>query len=199
MSSLAVLLAGYSAVKATPRTEIPAAPTAVGVVDLERLIGQLAEVQAQNEGLKKRATELQGQIEEIKKSRDAAKAEFDLAAANDPKKLEKRFRVEALSLQLEAHMKGLGTVLGVEKGRYVRQLYGRISTAAQGLAAQAGFDLILLDDRSLALPESENLTDSQLNQVIQNKNVIFAADSIDLTNQLAQQMNNQFNAGGTKK
>jgi Skp family chaperone for outer membrane proteins len=193
-AAAAFLLAGFSVVQASSRPAVVAAPTAVGIVDLERLIGTLNEVNAQNTELQKRAKDLQARIDDIKKQAEAAEQEWKIAPANDPKKLEKRFKLEELTLQLEANRQGLSKVLGVEKGRYVRSLYGRIVEAAQQLAQQQGLNLIVLDDRSLTLPEGDNLTDAQLNQIIQSKSVLYADNSVDVTDALARVMNNNFSA-----
>jgi|GEM_PF-4902124 len=198
MAAAAVALSGYSVVRARP-VVVQAAPTAVGIVDLERLIGSLAEVKSQQANMDKRGEELQVQVNEIKKAFETAKSEFDVAAANDPKKLEKRFRAEELAVRFESHKQGLTKVMAVERGQYIRSLYARITDAVEKLAKQQGLQLVTLDDRSFKVPGEAGLTDTQLNQVIQNKKVLFAENSVDLTDQLAQLMNNEFSAAGSKK
>ncbi len=199
ISVLALGFASYSVVRAGPTVTVQAAPTAIGVVDLERLIGALNEVADQNTENGKRAKVLQGQIDDLKKQAEGAKAEMDAAAKNDPKRLEKRFIFEELSLRLEAAGKGLSTVMSIEKGEYGRQLYGRILAASEALAKSQGLDLVLLDDRSLTIPVGQDLTEGQVNQIIQSKRVLFAGNSVDVTTQLVTLMNNQFGASKPKK
>lgn len=200
LATVAVALSAYSAVSVASRPPtIVAAPTAVGIVDLERLIGSLAEVKAQQTQMDNRGKELQLQVEEIKKAFETAKSEYDVAAANDPKKLEKRFRAEELAVRFESHKQGLTKVMAVERGQYIRSLYARITESVEKLAKQQGLQLVTLDDRSFKVPAEAGLTDTQLNQVIQNKKVLFAENSVDITDQLAQLMNNEFSAAGGKK
>ncbi|MEK6701862.1 MAG: OmpH family outer membrane protein [Planctomycetota bacterium] len=200
VSVLALGFASYSAVRAGTPVVVQAAPTAIGIVDLERLIGGLNEVTDQNKENGNRAKVLQGQIDELKKKADAAQAELDVAAKNDPKRLEKRFAVEELMLRLEAARKGFSAVMSIEKGTYAQQLYGRILAAVDALAKTQGLDLILLDDRSLTFPpDAQDLPEQTVNNIIQSKRVLFASASVDVTSQLVTLMNNQHAAAKPKK
>lgn len=199
VSVLALGFASYSAVRAGTPVVVQAAPTAIGIVDLERLIGGLNEVADQNTENGKRAKVLQAQIDDLKKKADAAQAELDVAAKNDPKRLEKRFAVEELMLRLEAARKGFSAVMSIEKGIYGQQLYGRILAGTDALAKSQGLDLILLDDRTLTFPVDQDLPEQSVNQIIQSKRVLFAGPSVDVTSQLVTLMNNQYGAAKPKK
>lgn len=200
LSAAAVLLAGYSAVQANSRpVVVQAAPTAIGFVDLQTLVDGLAEVKAQNEELKKRAKDLQGQIEAVQKDFEAARVAFEAAPAADPRKFELGVKAKSLELSLNGHKQGLAAVLGLEKGRYWKQLYPRIMSSIDQLAVQQGLDAILLDDRKLTLPMDKELTDEQITGFIQNKKVMYAKAGVDVTGALVDLMNNSYASGAKKK
>jgi Skp family chaperone for outer membrane proteins len=184
-------LAGLSVVQANSRPMVvQAAPTVVGVVDLETLVQGLQEVKTQNVELQKRAGELQAQIDAIQKQFEAAKVAFDAAPATDPKKFELGVRAQAAGLNLKGHQEGLKAALALEKGRYWKILYPRIMSSIEQLAAQQNLDLILLDDRKLTLPLDKDLTDEQITGFIQSKKIMYAKNTVDVTGALIDLMNN---------
>ena len=68
-----------------------------------------------------------------------------------------------------------------------------MTAAVAALAKKDGFDLILLDDRSINVPDDASY--AEVNNTILNKRVLFASDTIDLTQRLITMMNNDFSAG----
>lgn len=193
LSAAAVCLAGFSVVHASSRPQtVQAAPTVVGLVDLQTLIEGLDEVKAQNLEVQKRAKELQSQIDATVKAYEEARVAYEAAPPTDPRKFELGVKAQSLKLSAEGNAKGLGAALAFEKGRYWRQLYPRINQALDDLAKQQGLDVILLDDRKLTLPNDKELTDEQITGFLQSKKIMYAKNSVDATGALIDLMNNSF-------
>ena len=191
VATAAIALAGISVVHANSRpTVIMAAPTAVGIVDLQTLVDGLNEVKTQNVELQKRAKDLQEMIDGVKKTFESAKIAYEAAPASDPKKFELGVKAQAAALSLKGHQEGLQAALSLEKGRYWKILYPRIMSSIEALAVQQGLDVILLDDRKLTLPLDKDLTDEQITGFIQGKKIMYAKPTVDVTAALVNLMNN---------
>lgn len=191
LSAAAIAMAGFSVVQASSRPMVmQAAPTVVGLIDLQVLIEGLEEVKTQNVEVQKRAKELQGQLDAIIKEYEAAKTAYDAAPQTDPRKFELGVKAQSLAMMAEGNTKGLKAALALEKGRYWKQLYPRINAAVDKLAQQQGLDLILLDDRKLTLPMDKELTDDQITGFLQSKKIMYAKNTVDVTGQLIDLMNN---------
>jgi Skp family chaperone for outer membrane proteins len=191
LSAAAIALAAISVVNANSKPAVVmAAPTTVGVVDLQVLVEGLNEVKAQNDALQKRAKELQDMINTVKAQFEAAKTAFEAAPASDPKKFELGVKAQSAALSLKGHQEGLQAALSLEKGRYWKILYPRIMSSIETLAAQQGLDLIMLDDRKLTLPLEKDLTDEQITGFIQSKKIMYAKQTVDVTPALVNLMNN---------
>lgn len=191
-------LLGYSAVNAAfAPAVVRRTPTTIGLVDLEKLINQLAEVEARNLTNKTKAEQAQSRIDVARAQVEKAKKDVEMVPDSD--KAGRRARMLALrqaEMVLKAEFESEQLKLNLEKGDFIRELYAKIQSACAALASQQGLDLIMLDDRGVPLPDGADLTDAQINGVIQQKKVLFAADSVDVTSALATLMNNQWKAQG---
>ncbi len=194
----AVGLVGYSAVNAAfAPAVVERAPTAIGLVDLEKLINQLAEVEARNLTNRTKAEQAQARIDAARAQVEKAKNAVEMVPETD--KAGRRAGMLAFrqaEMVLKAEFESEQLKLNLEKGDFIRELYAKIQSACAALAAQQGLDLIVLDDRGVPLPDGADLTDTQINGVIQQKKVLFASNSVDVTPALATLMNNQWKAQG---
>lgn len=192
--ALAALGVGSHLTAARPPAAIPApAPTAVATIDLVKLMQQLNKAGVLNMQLKARNDERQKSINEMVQRLTQMKEEIDAL----PKTAEKERRelfVKAYELEQTAagRRDALQRVINIEKGELIRELYQDIQAASTAFAKKNGYDLILVDDRAMVLPDGA--TEEQMNMVIQSKRVMFAGDALDVTSALAQEMNNQFQA-----
>lgn len=184
-------VASYTA--ARPPVVISPAPTTIASIDLVRLMQQLSKAAVLNSQLKSRNDERQKSINEMVDRLKLMKDEIDAL----PKTAEKERRelfVKAYELEQTAagRRDALQRVINIEKGDLIRELYQDIQAAATGFAAKNGYDLVIVDDRAMVLPDQAS--EEQMNMVIQNKRILFAAATLDVTDALAQEMNNQFQA-----
>lgn len=186
------LISHYSAARPAPAILAPA-PATIATIDLVKLMQQLTKAAVLNNQLKQRNDDRQKSINEMVDRLKQMKDQMDAL----PKTAEKERRelfVQAFELEQTAagRRDALQRVINIEKGELIRELYQDIQSAAAGFAAKNGYDLVLVDDRAMVLPEQA--TEDQMNMVIQNKRVMFAAGALDVTAALAQEMNNQYQA-----
>lgn len=191
--ALAVLGVGSHLTSARPPVIVSPAPTTIATIDLVKLMQQLTKAAVLNNQLKARNDERQKSINEMVDRLKQMKEQIDLLA-KDAEKERRDLFVKAYELEQTAagRRDALQRVINIEKGELIRELYQDIQTAAAAFARKNGYDLVVVDDRAMTLPDQA--TEEQMNLVIQNKRVMFAAETLDVTAALAQEMNNQYQA-----
>ena len=98
----------------------------------------------------------------------------------------KRYQMAAIELQ------GYVQFQQQKQKRYnddkIFELYDKIKVAAKALSDEQGYDIILVDDSIVAIPEnSENILAQ-----ISSRRVLFARDQMDVTDQLIEVMNTEY-------
>ncbi len=98
----------------------------------------------------------------------------------------KKFQMAAIELQ------GYVQFQQMKQQRFndekIFELYDKIKMAARTLADEQGYDIILVNDSVVEIPEN---TDNILAQ-ISSRRVLFARQQMDVTDQLIQTMNNEY-------
>ena len=163
-------------------------PTVVGTVDLEATFNGLEEWSQVQVSLTQRADQMQ---EEIKRRQDELESlETDLEdypqGSAKFKEAMKRYQMAAIELQ------GYVQFQQRKHQRYNDQtifdLYDKIKLAARTLADEQGYDIILVDDSVVEIPEnSENILAQ-----ISSRRVLFAREQMSVTDQLIESMNTMY-------
>ncbi|HHN78814.1 MAG TPA: OmpH family outer membrane protein [Phycisphaerales bacterium] len=168
-----------------------AGATAVAAVDLAKLLDGLDERAALeadlNKQIERRQAELDQIADEIKKMND----DIAVLKEDDPGRIEKIRDLRIKEVQAKAMRQFIQEQLSVEKGRMLADLYKKIQSAVCDIAARDGWDLILIDDSGLDLPEMA--TEQQMLQLILSRRVLCAGGSVDVTDEVKTLMNNRFN------
>jgi len=191
--SLAALGAVSHYSSARPPVVLSPAPTTIATVDLVKLMKQLAKAAVLNNQLMARNEERQKSLDEMKARLDQFQEEMKILP-KDAEKERRELFVRAFELEQTAagRRDALQRVINIEKGELIRELYQDIQAAADAFAAKNGYDLVVVDDRAMVLPDQA--TEEQMNMVIQSKRIMFAAAALDITDALAREMNNQYQA-----
>lgn len=196
LPAIALTLAGWSAYRAGASSASPPppppAPAVIGLVDMEALMKGLTEVKARNADLQsindKRQKELDAFAEKLKKIK------ADLDSLKDGTK-ERRDKF-AEGLEAEAQYKGKGQILGrlseLDEGETVSGIYTKALATIAKVAAKDGYSMVLLDDRKLELPKFAS--GKEMSSAILNKRILFAAPSLDITDRIILEMNNEYAA-----
>ena len=191
----AAVLGGFSAGSALSSARMKG-PTAVGIVDLERLLPTLNEINDVNKANESRAASMQKDVNALKSSFDNIMKELETISKTDTQaRLEKFIQAQEAKAAFESKFKIAQTKLSIERGQFLRPFYKKIQDACAKLAADQQLDLIILDDRRKEIPDDESLTDGQVTQIIKDKHVLYAGKAVDITDNLTTQMNNEYAAG----
>lgn len=193
--AVAAVLGGVSAGSAFSSARMKG-PTAVGIVDLERLLPTLNEINDVNKANESRAASMQKDVNALKNSFDNIMKELEAISKTDTQaRLEKFIQAQEAKAAFESKFKIAQTKLSIERGQFLRPFYKKIQDACAKLAADQQLDLIILDDRRKEIPDDESLTDGQVTQIIKDKHVLYAGKAVDITDNLTTQMNNEYAAG----
>lgn len=164
-------------------------PPVVALINVQKVINQLderktfeANLQAIIEKDQKETQERQTRIKAI---------QADLAVLNPATDAYQDKQNEGLQLsyEFEAWQKLSAAIRERERAIMLENLYNSVVDAATRLATKDGIDLVLTDDQSGPLKIKNQ---QALIQMMSLRKVIYAKDWLILTDQVAQQMNNEF-------
>ena len=100
---------------------------------------------------------------------------------------------EAVRLQYKLEFEGnlASRILQRQRTEMQLALFNKIRDAARAYADAEGFEIVLTTDHTAEIPA--NLGANEVNGAILSRRVIHASASVDITDAVAQRMNNQFN------
>ncbi len=177
----------------------PATPTAVAVVNLPSILTRLAERTVRQTELDDSAKTRQAQLDVLTERIKAVEA--DLHPENGTVKpgtkeyREKVIELRELQVSVEARFKLLNQVLSFERGAVLRDLYLKIEVAVDKIAERDGYDIVLLDDTDFEIPQEAGQDD--MNRAILSRSMLYAHESVDISDQIVRLLNNEFQAGST--
>lgn len=185
-------------VASASRENISAAPTSIAMLDLARLMNSLNELKDRNDQTLVRGKGMKEKLDEIANQIKAIEAELkDVIPKEDKtRRLERVAQKFELEATLEARAKGYNRMIDLDHGDILNDLYPKALAAAKDFASKNGYDVVIMDDRPIPLPDAGTVKD--YNEVIQRKRVIYAKDGMDITEQVITLMNNEY-AASTKK
>ncbi|MBX3318220.1 MAG: OmpH family outer membrane protein [Phycisphaeraceae bacterium] len=170
---------------------LKASATAVAIVDLERVMEGLTEKKKREDDMRALIAQRQATLDDLKKQLDGLAKQIELTPKTDRAKLrEIKQRQIEIAAQAEARKQALQTLISLETGEILREIYLKINNAITRVAAKDGWDLVLLDNRSINIPEA--LTDREINFIIQSRTVLHATNSVDISDDIITLMNAEF-------
>lgn len=194
-----VLLAGLVSQAVAMRTMM-AQPTAVAVVRLPDLLNELQQRADAEIELREMATSLdeqdQSKRSELESLRDQVQA---LPEDDSEERISLTGDLRLKLLQYEGWRRFEFDRLDVEKSLRLRDLYRNVRAAIEQYADANGYDIVIVDDHEAELslnPQAQASRENQIRQQMLSRRVMHASSSVDITDDLVRQMNNEYNAGG---
>ncbi|MCH2134027.1 MAG: OmpH family outer membrane protein [Phycisphaerales bacterium] len=169
-------------------------PTIVATVDINRVREGLSERVDAQAGLVAKAQQIEAEnTERISKIEEI---QAELADVVDPA------RREELQDDLDMHLvraaawrEYIKQQLDIEKSLLLQDLYRKITEAVTEVAELEGIGLVLINDSNLTvqtISDSKVARELQVRQQISSRRIIYAAPTIDITEQLVVRMNNAY-------
>lgn len=166
----------------------------VGTIDLNKVLDQMDEKTFRERQLESFLKNLEDSVNQIAKQLQASKEELKILPQNGPAYLAKREEVLRLTARVQAEAQA-AKILAEDKKKVMQiDLYEKITDSTKDFAKKNGYDLILVDDSKEKIPQDASPQQAQAAMI--SKRVMFAAADIDVSDMVAQQMNNEFKATG---
>ena len=170
---------------------LQATPTAVGVVDLPKVMEQLKEQQSVRAELMGRQEALQAELRDKQKAVQTLQGDLDLLKAGTPAYQEKEGQLQKSVIDLQVWSQFESQRLRLEEQVQVENLLRKISDTIGRVAGESGYDVVLFKGQNVGMRGENPQQQNQLNL----RYVAWNSDAVDLTGQVVQRMNNEFSAG----
>lgn len=166
----------------------PSRPAVVASVDLERVFNTI-DLQKQTETrLEAVRKDLEERREKLRTGIEDLQAELDSFQPGSAAQQEVAVRVEEAIAEFRAVENFARLKLEAEQAKAMREIYLTIRTAAGELAAQRGWDYVMIDDTVPAIDPSDA---NRMLQQISSRRLLFANPSFDVTQELIDHLNSR--------
>lgn len=195
---LVALTGGYAlrmaSQPANANAMMAASPCCVGVIRLNEVLEKLEEKSVREAELKSffenRESAVNALLDRVKSLREDLK----LLPQDAPDRSAKREEYARLGAQAKVEA-DLSQVLAAEKKKLMElDLFNKIRAAASVVADRQGLLIVLNDDSQVEIPDTAEYREVQGAMV--NRRVMFATQSVDISAEVANYMNNEFKAKG---
>ena len=177
-------------------------PTAVAIVEWERVVKASKEFTDGMGFLETQEKELQGKVDKLKGEFEAAKKTVEnMKDAATPERLQATQDALVKEAQLTALAQTSQRILEVQGGTLMRKVFDNMLKACDKLQKQDGWDIVLFDDRKLMPPERFPDADGKegarptlrdVQQIIQRRHIATAVDRVDISQQVIEFMNAEY-------
>ncbi len=196
-----VVTAGLAATSVTAlsnrtATSLAAAPTAVAVVDMQAAINKSAEIKAKNEALKTRADARMAELDKAKKELENLVESTKVLGVGSPEEVKARAEAIVKRATLEAQFQAYKQLTEIESGDILVDIHAKVIAAVDAIAKREGYQLVLADDRAIVPPKGRPV--EEVGSAINQRRVLFADPSLDITERVLTLMNNEYEAGKSK-
>ena len=191
----AAVIAGCVAVAATASATVRAMadPSAVAVIRLSAVLEGLDERAELEQRVQESIDQRQADIDELgNQLRDITEQLETVIRPGSDEYLEALQRAAELRATVQVRGEAFQQIIAGEKGAIFVQLFAKIKEASEAVAVRDGYDIVLIDDADSGFPL---VAEGAVIQEIQTRSVLFAADSVDITDNVRRYLNNQFQSG----
>ncbi len=170
-----------------------AAPSAVAVVDIDRLSTDLEEFKIPREQFIAKQNAWTEELKGLQARLASLDEELDLIPEGST---DARINKIIQRTTVESEIKTKGQLFqqasDLEQAKLFKRMYDKIADGAARIAQRDGIDLVLVDDRIFAIPATNRAVQSAM---LESKKVLYASEPVDLTDELLTMLNNEFSAG----
>lgn len=170
-----------------------AKPLTMGVINIEKVINSLEELNVQQSRLDNLVSLRRKTVDDMAAQVKKVQDEIKLLPENSSQRASKILELQELTIKLRLEGEVAFSVIDMQKGEIYADLFRKISDASKRFAQRNGYDMVLSSDAIAQTPQQG--TEQQIKAFIVSRRVIFASDAIDVTDQLITMMNNEYKAG----
>ena len=189
LTALTLILAAGWLGAARAENRLAAKPTAVAVVDIQKAFDALAEKDQIEADLRTKAEQLKQLEDDKKKKIRDIQADLEILAPDTEPWLRKKDELDKALIELQVWRTFETNNLNNERGVQVENLYRKMIDSIGKVAKANGYDVVLFKEKPVRFAGAKP---EQIPALIQVRKVLWAADELDLTDQVITDMNNQF-------
>lgn len=165
-------------------------PSSVAVVDLAKLLEGLEERNFLENELNQQIASRQAELDIIVKDIERMRNDIKALKEDDDRTMQKIRDLRIKEVEARALNQFVQEQLSLEKGQMLANLYNKVQAAAGKVVTRDNWDIILIDDSGLALPEMAQ--EAQMLQLILNRRVLASSTGVNITAEVQTLMNNEF-------
>ena len=193
LAAAALLCLGLAAAPAAAQSP---AGVRVATASPARIFVEIQETKDLRQKLEQETAALQNEAKSRQQKVKDLQAARELLKPDSPQyaQAEQDFMREAI--EFDTWTKITQAKLQGQQKQQMKQLFDKIVTATTEVAKQEGYDLVLADQRP-ELPENLGVINTdQLRQLLNQRNVLFASDTVDISPRVVQNLDSKYKAGG---
>ncbi len=171
---------------------LQAKPTATAVVDIEAVFNQLKEKNAIEANLRSQGDSLQSEERAMKEKIGKLQESMKLLAPGGPGYPQKQEELEKAVLEFQVWGQYQQQKQQRERALQIENLYNKTIKTIGEIATEQGYDLVVFKEPK---PQFEGNNLQQIMAQLSLRKVLWAKDSIEITNAVTTRMNNEFDAG----
>lgn len=169
------------------------APTTVAVLDIDRLSAEMDEFKVPAEDFQSKQTARREELRAIQTRMSSIAEELELIPDGDQDtRISKLTQQAVLESELKTKQQLYQQASDLEQAQLFKKMFDRIEAGAKQIAQRDGIDIVLVDDRVFKLSATNRAAQSA---ALESKKILFAADAVDITDELLTMLNNEFNSG----
>lgn len=194
--AVAGMVLGASVAGAWRPAEAPmAAPATIGVLRLNAVLDRLEQYRDMRASLEAMAAPIKAGLDTQREEIRTMQEVVNSGTLTGDRLFDARQDLLERQQLLEMRTEIANARFDALNGDMLRTLYQAVTAATTQFAQNNGYDLVFIDDRGIALAPPRSPTEVQA-EVIGRKRVLFARESLDVTDQVLTLMNNQYASGG---
>ena len=170
----------------------PLPPTRVAVCDVAQVVNNAEKVRAASEAMTRRLEKLRADDQKRQAKLNDLREELEEGYAPGSEAYEKVLeRMEKLAVERNVWLEFEKNKAERRRATLTRQTYADIRQAAAAIARRRGLDVVLSIDRGALMGQ----TSPELVNDMARRNVLFAADRVDITEEVLDRLNRAAGAG----
>ncbi len=187
---VAAIAAALGAGVATSRQ---AAPTTVAVVDIDKLSTSLEEFKVPREQFIAKQNAWSEELRGLQTRLTSLTEELELIPEdNTDARINKIIQRTTIESEIKTKGQLFQQASDLDQAKLFKRMYDKIADGATRIAKRDGVDIMIVDDRIFAIPATNRAAQSQM---LESKKILFASETVDLTDELLTMLNNEFSAG----
>ncbi len=169
----------------------------IATIDVQKVVNSLDELAEREQELNAYRESLKARVQTKDKALADAQAALKLLPQKSPEYRQKWEEARRLTVELKMEGDISVQLIDEKRGAIWAEIFRKVLDASGRLATQNGYDVVLNNDAGEGVPE--NVSEGNIRALIASRRTLFAAPTLDATDELISTMNNEHRLGANKR